>query len=94
MTVLVLEGGEFVPRTVDAVTVEQYDGPVYDLEELAEQAGGHWLILTGCRKGTVRQALEQGHAGAELDRLVALFGADNVVVELSDDVYDAVHGEA
>ncbi len=32
MTVLVLEGGEFVPRTVDAVTVEQYDGPVYDLE--------------------------------------------------------------
>ncbi|HRN29074.1 MAG TPA: error-prone DNA polymerase, partial [Terrimesophilobacter sp.] len=46
----------------------------------------HWLVLTGCRKGTVRKALEQGGtaaASAELDRLVALFGRDSVVVELS-----------
>ena len=64
--------------------------PIYDLDELAERAGGHWLVLTGCRKGRVRQALASGGAGAagfsaaarELDHLVALFGADNVAVEL------------
>ncbi|MDO8392125.1 MAG: 3'-5' exonuclease [Actinomycetota bacterium] len=32
MTILVLHDGQFVPRAVDSVTVEQYDGPVYDLE--------------------------------------------------------------
>src|SRR4051812_33855842 len=31
--------------------------PVYDLGELAGLHGGHWLVLTGCRKGTVRRAL-------------------------------------
>lgn len=63
--------------------------PRYDLERLAEHAGGPagglWLVLTGCRKGTVRQALERGGTAAattELDRLVALFGRDNVAVEL------------
>ena len=88
-------------RLAAAITRGQLRGgekgrPVYDLEELAEQAGGHWLILTGCRKGTVRQALEQGHAGAELDRLVALFGADNVVVELWDhgNPLDSTHNDA
>lgn len=29
----------------------------FDVETLAGAADGHWLILTGCRKGTVRQAL-------------------------------------
>ncbi|TIH37724.1 error-prone DNA polymerase [Subtercola vilae] len=46
-----------------------------------------WTVLTGCRKGAVRQALEaEGLPGAsrELDRLVALFGRDNVLVELFD----------
>src|SRR5690606_30809985 len=59
--------------------------PLYDLDDLAARADGHWLVLTGCRKGTVRQALERGGtaaAAAELDRLVALFGRDNVAVEL------------
>jgi error-prone DNA polymerase len=32
--------------------------PVYDLNELTELAGDNWLVLTGCRKGSVRQALE------------------------------------
>ena len=61
--------------------------PVYDLEELAEQSDGSWLILTGCRKGTVRQALSAAGpeaAAGELDRLTALFGPDNVAVELFD----------
>jgi error-prone DNA polymerase len=60
--------------------------PVYDLEELAAQGCGHWIVLTGCRKGTVRQALRQGPEAAAkaLDELTALFGHDRVVVELID----------
>ncbi|MGO1471379.1 MAG: error-prone DNA polymerase [Flaviflexus sp.] len=59
----------------------------YTLEGLAESSGGHWNILTGCRKGHVRLALEEeGIEGAsrELDRLIALFGRDSVSVELVD----------
>ncbi len=60
--------------------------PVYaPLDELAAEADGHWLVLTGCRKGLVRRALDRGGApGARraLQRLVGLFGRDNVVVEL------------
>ncbi|SDP24590.1 error-prone DNA polymerase, DnaE-like [Nakamurella panacisegetis] len=61
--------------------------PVYDLDELAAAADGHWLILTGCRKGSVRRALALGGAPlarAEIRRLIDRFGADNVVVELTD----------
>ena len=60
--------------------------PVYDLDELADRGRGHWVVLTGCRKGSVRRALaQQGPAAAaeELDRLTARFGLDHVVVELS-----------
>ena len=32
--------------------------PVYDLEEVVADTAGHVLVLTGCRKGTVRQELE------------------------------------
>ncbi len=39
--------------------------PIYDeVEELAARADGHWLILTGCRKGAVRRALDSGGADA------------------------------
>ncbi|MGG7463648.1 error-prone DNA polymerase [Plantibacter sp. YIM 135347] len=61
--------------------------PIYDLETLAASVAGHVLVLTGCRKGRVRQALEHhgiDAAAAEVDRLVALFGPENVVVELID----------
>jgi len=61
--------------------------PVYDLEDLAGRAAGRWVALTGCRKGAVRRALASGGtaaAGRELDRLRALFGRDNVYVELTD----------
>ncbi|UTT57840.1 error-prone DNA polymerase [Cellulosimicrobium cellulans] len=66
----------------------------YRLEQLAAEAAGQWLVLTGCRKGAVRRALvTSGRAAArrELDRLVALFGADNVAVEITttDDPRDA-----
>jgi error-prone DNA polymerase len=64
--------------------------PVYDRSELAAAHDGHWLVLTGCRKGSVPKALqEQGIPGAldQLDRLVELFGHDNVVVEVTDHGY-------
>ena len=35
----------------------------YRLEELAEQSAGQWLVLTGCRKGAVRRALDPAGAG-------------------------------
>ncbi|MDT9592248.1 error-prone DNA polymerase [Nocardioides zeae] len=60
--------------------------PVYDLDELAERGRGHWVVLTGCRKGTVRSALAAhgpAAAAAETARLVGLFGAEHVVVELT-----------
>lgn len=62
------------------------DSARYRLEELADIAAGNWFILTGCRKGAVRLALEaegQGGARRELDRLVALFGRENVAVEIT-----------
>ena len=50
------------------------------------QGRGHWLVLTGCRKGAVRSRARRAAgveaAAAELDRLTALFGHDRVVVEL------------
>jgi error-prone DNA polymerase len=61
--------------------------PVYDLEALAADAAGRWLVLTGCRKGLVPAALATAGpdaAARELDRLVALFGRDHVAVELTD----------
>jgi error-prone DNA polymerase len=64
--------------------------PVYDLEEVAAALRGRVVVLTGCRKGHVRAALDVGGpaaAGRELDRLVALFGRDGVVVELTDHAY-------
>jgi error-prone DNA polymerase len=89
-------GEEGYHRLAGAITHAQLQGaekgrPVYDLEELAAQAGGEWAVLTGCRKGAVRRALAsaQGTTGAdaaagELDRLVTLFGRDAVHVELID----------
>jgi len=79
-------------RLAAAITAGQLAGgekgrPVYDLEELAARAGGEWVVPTGCRKGTVRRALAEGGPDAawrELDRLVAVFGRDQVVVELFD----------
>ncbi|MDQ1121483.1 error-prone DNA polymerase [Microbacterium trichothecenolyticum] len=83
-------------RLAAAITHAQLTGaekgrPVYDIDDLAARAGGprdpHWAVLTGCRKGAVRQALaSEGPAGAarELDRLVDLFGVESVYVELMD----------
>ncbi|MBC7278203.1 MAG: error-prone DNA polymerase [Nocardioides sp.] len=76
-----------------AITEAQLRGdekgrPTYDLDELADRArSGSWLILTGCRKGEVRQALTSTGpiaAARALRGLVDRFGKANVVVELTD----------
>jgi error-prone DNA polymerase len=59
--------------------------PLFSLEELAGQHRNCWAVLTGCRKGTVPAAIDKrgpAAAEAELRRLVAAFGSDNVFVEL------------
>ncbi|WP_111508376.1 error-prone DNA polymerase [Mycobacterium kyogaense] len=58
----------------------------YDYDALTDAAGGHWQILTGCRKGHVRRALSTGGpdaAAAALADLVDRFGRDRVTVELT-----------
>ncbi|OBJ60095.1 error-prone DNA polymerase [Mycobacterium asiaticum] len=58
----------------------------YDIDALTEAAGGHWHILTGCRKGTVRQALSDGGPEAArraLAELVDRFSAERVSIELT-----------
>ncbi|GAA5152323.1 error-prone DNA polymerase [Microbacterium pseudoresistens] len=85
-------GEEGYHRLSAAITRAQLRGrqkgrPVYGWEDLANTAGGHWTILTGCRKGGVRQGLaREGVEGAErsLRTLVDLFGTDHVAVELID----------
>lgn len=60
--------------------------PQYDFDALTEAAGGHWHILTGCRKGHVQQALSTGgpaEAEKALADLVDRFGAHRVSVELT-----------
>ncbi len=60
--------------------------PHYDYDSLTEAAGGHWHILTGCRKGHVRQALSTGGPDAAADALAGLvdrFGSSRVSIELT-----------
>jgi error-prone DNA polymerase len=79
-------------RLSRALTKAHLDGgvkgrPIYDLDALGDTAEGHWAVLSGCRKGLVRQALEthgRDAAARELRSLVERFGPDNVVVELTD----------
>jgi error-prone DNA polymerase len=60
--------------------------PVYNTEALADAHQGHWVVLTGCRKGKVPAALANGGPEAawrELGTLTELFGHENVMVELT-----------
>ncbi|MFM6974936.1 MAG: PHP domain-containing protein, partial [Agromyces sp.] len=66
--------------------------PSYSLDGVAEQGAGQFVVLTGCRKGHVRQALRSSTvtstaldaARLALRGLVERFGVDNVFVELFD----------
>ena len=83
--------------------------PEYELDELAELSNDNWLILTGCRKGSVQQALNQSGFGTfaleparrALSELTGRFGRANVAVELThaleplaDERYAALAGLA
>ncbi len=66
--------------------------PIYDEPALADVHDGHWVVLTGCRKGAVPAALAAhgpDAAAPELARLTEAFGADNVKVELTIGNYPA-----
>jgi len=84
------QGEEGYHRLAAAITSAQLAGgekgrPVYDLDDLSNRAGGHWVVLTGCRKSLVRQGLEQGGQAAAEHQLAGLnerFG--RVYVELTD----------
>ncbi len=67
--------------------------PDYDIGQLAAAHDGHWVVLTGCRKGAVPAALTGTGTGtpgvlnlaaarAELDSLTGMFGHENVMIEL------------
>ncbi len=60
--------------------------PVYNEAELAQAHDGHWVILTGCRKGAVPAALAAAGpeaAARQLRTLAGLFGHQNIAVELT-----------
>jgi error-prone DNA polymerase len=107
---LVLARGQLgYARLARAIGEANLDGgekgrPLYDIERIAATLDGAGVVLTGCRKGHVSQALATGGEDAareELRKLRKLFGADNVVVELIDhgdpldgDRNDALYGLA
>ncbi|MGH9083648.1 MAG: PHP domain-containing protein, partial [Acidimicrobiales bacterium] len=73
--------------------------PCLDLPALADAHGGHWLVLTACRKGAVPSALAAkgpSAAARALDGLVDAFGRHNVAVELwrHDDPLDTARNDA
>ncbi len=60
--------------------------PLYDASKLVGAHEGHWVVLTGCRKGPVPAALAAGGPEAawrELGALTEMFGHENVMVELT-----------
>ncbi len=87
-------GAKGRPRT-DLATLAAVGGP----GPAGEAGGGHWQVLTGCRKGTVPAALvADGPAAAarELARLMEAFGRDQVAVEVWDhgDPLDSARNDA
>jgi error-prone DNA polymerase len=101
--VVLARGPEGYARLCRAISEAQMAGakgaPRGELGRLAGLHGGHWAVLTGCRKGAVASALaERGPTAAEveLDRLVQAFGRDNVYVEIWDhgDPLDSVRNDA
>jgi len=90
--VVLVRGPDGYARLSRAIAEAQLAGgekgnPNFDLGSLFGAHGGQWLVLTGCRKGTVPAALSAGgpaEAGRALDRLIEGFGREHVAVELFD----------
>jgi error-prone DNA polymerase len=107
--VVLARTSEGYARLSRAISAAQLAGgekgrPRTDLAALAARAGeggrgGHWQVLTGCRKGAVPAALCQhgpAAAGRELARLVEAFGTECVAVEVWDhgDPLDSARNDA
>ncbi|GAA4462331.1 error-prone DNA polymerase [Phytohabitans houttuyneae] len=78
-----------IARTVSQAQLagKEKGRPVYPSIDELGQGLTDVVVLTGCRKGTVPAALRIGGmaaAAAELDRLVAAFDSERVLVELTD----------
>jgi error-prone DNA polymerase len=61
--------------------------PIITVDALSDHHGGHWHVLTGCRKGALAAALTTGGPAAAarvLDHLIGRFGRHNLAVELWD----------
>src|SRR4249919_3506187 len=82
-----LAGEKGAPRLDIAALAGAARAPVH-LDGFRTSGGNDaWFVLTGCRKGAVARALlDDGPAAARraLDRLIAAFGRDRVLVELWD----------
>ena len=83
------EGYRALCRTISTAQLRggQKGRPIYDMAEVAADLAGRVVVLTGCRKGTVRRALAEHSIEAatrELRHLVELFGAEHIAVELTD----------
>jgi error-prone DNA polymerase len=90
-------------RLCRAISTAQLAGskgaPRATLEQVAGLHGGHWLVLTGCRKGAVPNALvERGPTAAayQLDRMIETFGHENLLAEIWDhgDPLDSARNDA
>src|SRR3954468_24538058 len=81
-----LAGEKGAPRTTVDALAHAARAPVH-LHPQPSTRNDSWYVLTGCRKGTVPAALVRdgpSAARAALDRLVAGFGRDRVLVEMWD----------
>src|SRR3954471_2810430 len=101
--VLLADGPTGYARLARALSLGHLAGekgaPQFTLADVADATRGVVWALTGCRKGAVPQALfEDGPSAArrELERLVAGFGRDRVLVELWDhgDPIDSARNDA
>ncbi len=82
-----LAGEKGAPRLDLGALAAAARAPVHLTGARPSTANDAWFVLTGCRKGAVPRALlDDGPAAARraLDRLVAAFGRDRVLVELWD----------
>jgi error-prone DNA polymerase len=83
------EGYARLSRTLARAQMEgkEKGRPLTKLPDLFDAHDGHWLVLTGCRKGPVPAALAAGGPDAArtaLRELMDGFGPENVAVELWD----------
>jgi error-prone DNA polymerase len=82
-----LRGEKGLPRATLDHLADVARAPVHLGATAAASRNDAWYVLTGCRKGAVAAALARdGPAAARraLDRLVAAFGRERVLVELWD----------